>query len=744
MPASRPSIRRKLTQAMLLVSAAGLLLTTFAFMAYEISSYKAELTRNLTTLAKVIAANSSGSLAFRDEKDAREVLSALRGEPHIVAASLYDVNGKLFAVYPGNLSPGALPKFPGDYEPRFEGAFVTIFQPVTETSGPLGILYLKSDLKLLQERVRRYAGIAVGVLLASLLAAWLLSTQLQKRISGPILALAQTAKSISEKGDYSARAPKLSEDETGQLTDAFNRMLARVQDSSQALQETAERLRIALEASRTGTWDWNLRTRRMVWDPYLHSLFGLGQQDFGGSFEDLLARSHPEDRPLVQIAFEQAVQQRKDFLVEYRILWPDQSLHRVVSRGRAFYDAEGRPVRVTGVTADVTESRKAEEAERFLAAIVAFSEDAIIGKDLDGKIVSWNAGAEKMFGYNEAELPGNSLDVIIPPDRREEERQALFRVREGQMVQYETLRLRKDGATIDVSISFSPVRNAQGAIIGASAICRDITQRKAAEAEILRLKESLEERVRERTAELASANQELALANQELEAFTSSVAHDLRAPLRHMDAYAQVLKHDFAPHLTDDMRRYLDRIIRGSQNMGRLVDDLLNLARVARQEVKRQVTAIDALVAEVVRDLSEETGQRKIEWHIHDLSFLECDPGLVRQVFANLISNSLKYTRPRAVAMVEIGSFKKNGERVFFVRDNGVGFSMKHAHKLFGIFQRLHRAEDFEGTGVGLATVERIVRKHSGRIWVEAELDKGATFFFTLEPGPGSGQSNLI
>jgi light-regulated signal transduction histidine kinase (bacteriophytochrome) len=164
------------------------------------------------------------------------------------------------------------------------------------------------------------------------------------------------------------------------------------------------------------------------------------------------------------------------------------------------------------------------------------------------------------------------------------------------------------------------------------------------------------------------------------------------------------------------------------------VDDLLNLARVGRQEIKRQRISLEALVNEVIKELGEETGQRKIEWQVKTLPFVDCDAGLIKQVFANLIANAVKYTRPRPVAHIELGSFEERGELVIYVRDNGVGFNMKHAHKLFGIFQRLHRAEDFEGTGVGLATVERIIRKHQGRIWAQAEPDKGATFFFTLEP----------
>ncbi len=268
---------------------------------------------------------------------------------------------------------------------------------------------------------------------------------------------------------------------------------------------------------------------------------------------------------------------------------------------------------------------------------------------------------------------------------------------------------------------------------------REIAQRRQAQERIDLLNAELERRLRE----LASANRELEATNKELEAFTYSVSHDLRAPLRHVDGFSRILMDEFGPRLDPDARRYLDRIRHGVRNMGRLVDDLLQLARVSRQEPNRRTTGLNSLLREAVDDLRLETEGREIEWRLGPLPFADCDPALMKQVFANLLSNAVKYTRPRPRAVIEVGSLEQNGQSVVFVRDNGVGFSMKYADKLFGVFQRLHRPEDFEGTGVGLATVQRIVHMHGGRVWAEAELDKGASFYFTLgvheaprTPGP--------
>lgn len=243
--------------------------------------------------------------------------------------------------------------------------------------------------------------------------------------------------------------------------------------------------------------------------------------------------------------------------------------------------------------------------------------------------------------------------------------------------------------------------------------------------ELRKLNEELEARVRGRTAELESTN-------RELEAFTYSVSHDLRAPLRHIDGFSKLLLEEHGPELSDQARHYLTRVRDGARRMGQLVDDLLSLSRVGRQEVRWHIVGLSALLEEAQRDLQPEMEGRQIDWKISPLPFVECDPALMKQVFANLLSNAVKFTRPRERAVIEVGTMTRDDQTVVFVRDNGVGFSMKYADKLFGIFQRLHRQEDFEGTGVGLATVQRIIHKHGGRVWAEAELNTGATFYFTV------------
>jgi two-component system sensor histidine kinase/response regulator len=293
--------------------------------------------------------------------------------------------------------------------------------------------------------------------------------------------------------------------------------------------------------------------------------------------------------------------------------------------------------------------------------------------------------------------------------------------KKNQQLKRQALRLRQAHDDLELRVQS---RTFQLAVANES-LQKEIGERQRAEEAIRYINAGLEQRVLERTAELATAN-------RELEAFTYSVAHDLQAPLRNILSYIQLLDEDWESKMPPETKQYMKRIASRTKYMAQLISGLLNLSIIGKQELKRQKVHLKDMVDEVVASLSSDLTDRQIDWQIGALPVEACDANLIKQVFINLLSNSVKYTKPQANAVIEVGQMHSHAEAPIFVRDNGVGFNMKYADKLFGVFQRLHPAAEFEGTGVGLATAERILRKHGGRIWVEAEEDKGATFYFTI------------
>jgi PAS domain S-box-containing protein len=341
---------------------------------------------------------------------------------------------------------------------------------------------------------------------------------------------------------------------------------------------------------------------------------------------------------------------------------------------------------------------------------------AIFMLDAKGRVASWNKGAHHIKGYARDEILGEDFSVFYTAEDRasgKPERDLGTAARDGRF-EKEAVRVRKDGSTFWGNIVLTAVRDRTNTLAGFVKVTRDLTERRGAQ---------------ERAA---ADDQALKAVNAELEAFTYSVSHDLRAPIRQIEGFSKILGEHLGQHIDPQVAYYLQRIQEGSQHMGRLVNDLLDLSQIGRKQASPRLISLDALIAQVLGNVQAETTGRHIEWRISSFPSVVCDPGLIHIVFTNLLSNAVKYTRPRKTAVIEVGHMVADGQLVIYVRDNGVGFNMKYADKLFGVFQRLHRTEEFEGAGIGLAIVQRIIRKHNGRVWAESAVNGGATFFFTL------------
>jgi light-regulated signal transduction histidine kinase (bacteriophytochrome) len=290
----------------------------------------------------------------------------------------------------------------------------------------------------------------------------------------------------------------------------------------------------------------------------------------------------------------------------------------------------------------------------------------------------------------------------------------------------------RSGASVEVIVTVSPILGLDGAVIGISSIARDITSRRLAEAEADHLNDELERRVKQRTSELEERTAELEHSMDELDSFAYSVSHDLRAPLRAMDGFSRIALDELGPELGPEKRHYLEYIRESAQGMQQLVDGLLDFSRLGRRSLKAVDVAPAVLVRQALSDLGPAAERADVDITIGDLPNCTADPTLLKQVFVNLISNALKFTTNVTDARIHVGADVEGPDTTYFVRDTGVGFDPRYADKIFGVFQRLHLAEDYPGTGIGLALVQRVIEKHGGRIWCEGAVDKGATFFFTL------------
>ncbi len=383
-----------------------------------------------------------------------------------------------------------------------------------------------------------------------------------------------------------------------------------------------------------------------------------------------------------------------------------------------FLNESGKPYQYVSIREDITSRKKIEEQQILYQQIIRSCDDAIISTDLAGVITSWNRGAEHIFDYTAEEALGKNISILRPEEKKGDQLFILEKVRKGESVNhYETIRKKKYGAGIFISLTVSPIRNSTGDIIGISKIARDISERKRIEREIKKLNDELELRVKERT--------------EEMESFSYSVSHDLRAPLRAVNGYAKILEEDYNNILDKEGQRLLGEVQQNARKMGTLIDDLLAFSRLGRKAIEKSLIDMNKLTEAAIREIEQST-KHNAAIKFEGLIPVMADYSLFQHVMINLISNAIKYSSLHPKPVIEIQSVRAGSEIIYSIKDNGVGFSMDYVHKLFGVFQRLHSHDEFPGTGVGLAIVQRIIHKHNGRVWAEGKLNEEATFYFSL------------
>lgn len=371
---------------------------------------------------------------------------------------------------------------------------------------------------------------------------------------------------------------------------------------------------------------------------------------------------------------------------------------------------------------EMVERKRAERELRRLATVVTDSNDAITVQRLDGTILAWNRGAERIYGYTEQEALGMNMRELVPEPQRAEANHLIDQIRSGELGgSVETQRQTKDGRVLDVWLTLTALNDEAGKPTAVATTERDITERKRATQRIRVLNAELEQRI-----------VELSAVNKELEAFSYSVSHDLRAPLRGIEGFSRILLEDHADELSTEGKRRLNVIRSSAEEMAQLIDDLLAFSRLGRKHLSSSRINMSELAQEVFAQLQRDGVEQAVHLRIGALPHAVGDRTMIRGVLWNLFSNAVKFTRPRKVRVIELAGEVRADENAYSVKDNGVGFDMKYADKVFQVFQRLHDAKEFEGTGIGLALVQRVVHRHGGRVWAEAKMGEGATFHFTL------------
>ena len=500
------------------------------------------------------------------------------------------------------------------------------------------------------------------------------------------------------------------------------------------MRESEEKFRNVLDSSLDMVYRLNLDTGMYDYlSPSSKKLLGYSPEEFIAlGPEHAASLIHPDDADrLSENIVKLMASTKKDeraSIIEYQIKHKELGYRWVADNISIIHEDADKPILVVGNLRDITERKRAEEVlreseEKFRRLVEEMNDGYCV---LQGsRVVFANARCAEMFGYTSEEVIGKSLQKLLPPEIVDELSEVRARRQSGETVpeQYQTTLVGKDGTSYTAELGTRVIDYAGRPAL--SVVIRDITERKRAEDEVRRLNEELEQRVIERTTQLQAVN-------KELEAFAYSVSHDLRAPLRSIDGFSQVLMEDYTDKLDEEGKDYLQRVRSASQRMGELIDDILSLSRVTRGEMRYEAVDLSTLAETIRTELQQSQPERQVEFIITPGLVAKGDSHLLRAALDNLLGNAWKFTKARAPARLEFGMVKNNGQLAYFVRDNGVGFDMAYADKLFGAFQRLHSPSEFEGTGIGLATVQRIIHRHGGNIWAESVVNQGTTFYFTL------------
>ncbi len=521
--------------------------------------------------------------------------------------------------------------------------------------------------------------------------------------------------------------------------------------AERALRESEQRFRLLTETIEDAFWIADREVQNTTYaSASFERIWGRSRESLYNEPDLFFRTIHQDDLSVSDAIIQKARRSGQSFECEYRVVRPDGTVRWIRDRGFPVRDENGDVVSYAGVAQDITKQKQASEEIRLLAHALRSIGECVSITDIEDRILFVNEAFQETYGYREDELIGQPIEIVRTDKNRES---ATVEIRPATAKggwQGELVNRRKDGTEFPIALSTSPVCDESGTPIALIGVARDITERKQAEDALRRSNEVLkqeivqrqkaEEEVRRLNAELEdriqSRTKQLEATNRELEGFSYSVSHDLRAPLRAIDGFSRLFLDDYSDKLDPEGIRRLEVVRTNAQRMGQLIDDILAFSRAGRHQIRGSRLNMENLVWTVWNELLQESPDPPAELRCQALPPASGDLTLIRQVLTNLLSNALKFSSRKERRIVEAGTQKTGAEVAYCIKDNGVGFDMKYAGKLFGVFQRLHGQTEFPGTGVGLSIVKRIIERHGGRVWAESQPGVGTAFFFTLPPSP--------
>jgi PAS domain S-box-containing protein len=728
-------IKRKLAGFIFLTSFVVLVVSFLVLLSYETRSFKQRTTRTMDTIAGIIAANSTAALMYDDTKLAREILAGVRAEPDIVEAALFNKQGRLYATYPASIPRAEFPQAPGPDGTKFGLTQLTLFKPAIQGDTRVGTLYLKSDLSGTYRRLRVYGLVLLAVLAGSTALAFFLSNFFQQQISQPILDLANTARAVSERKDYSVRATKMSGDELGFLTEAFNSMLDQIQRNHVAIAESEERFRVVADSAPVLIW---LATPDQVRTWFnKHWLKFVGRplaQEIGSGWRDNL---HPDDAQRYMDTYVNGFTARREFRIEYRLRRHDGKYRWLLSHGVPRYQGS-QFAGLIGSCVDITEHKEAEalvrSSELQMRLVTDHASVLLVHLNSEHRFKFVNMAYALRYGRQPQEMVGKHLSEVIGEAPYEMSKSRIESVLAGRREEFEIELPYPTLGPRWVHLVLVPERDASGAVVGFVGALTDTTERRAAERELKR------------------ARDEALAASRAKDDFLAALSHELRTPL----SPVLLLASDAAenPDLPPDVRSDFETIRKNVELEARLIDDLLDLTRITRGKLILELQAVDAqaiiwdALATVRADLDAKRIQLTMKMGDAPPKVWG-DPVRLQQVFWNVLKNAVKFTPDEGTITVQAESRLDAGMLVVRITDTGIGMTAPELSRVFEAFSQGDHAGSggshrFGGLGLGLAISRKVIELHSGKISVVSEgRHRGCTFTIEL-PLAGLREEKLI